>query len=108
MELKRGAGSIDSKTGVATQVVNGGSFRASQEMGPKAKGRRVVRRVVLRTFDGLVQQRMERTFGAITLSHQATPPRASVLSDPLVVSTLPTSEAGQPLDKLRDRCFLLQ
>jgi hypothetical protein len=74
MELKRGAGSIDSKTGVATQVVNGGSFRASQEMGPKAKGRRVVRRVVLRTFDGLVQQRMERMFGAATLSFQATAP----------------------------------
>ena len=61
---------------------NGGSFGASQKTGPKAKGRRVV----FRTFDGLVQQRMERTFGAITLSHQATPPRASVLSDPLVVS----------------------
>ena len=27
-----------------------------------------------RNFDGLVQQRMERTFGAITLSNMATPP----------------------------------
>ena len=25
-------------------------------------------------FDGLVQQRMEKTFGAITLSNMATPP----------------------------------
>jgi hypothetical protein len=70
MELKRGTGSINSQTGVATQVVNGGSFRSSQETGPKAKGRRVV----FRTFDGLVQQRMERMFGAVTLSFQADAP----------------------------------
>ena len=36
-------------------------------------------------FTGRVQQRMERTFGAITLSPKATLPRASVLSNPLVV-----------------------
>jgi len=37
-------------------------------------------------YAGRVQQRMERTFGAITLSNKVTPSRASVLSDPLVVS----------------------
>jgi hypothetical protein len=54
-ELKRETGSIDSDTGVTMQVVNGESFRASQETGPKAKGKRVV----FRTFDGLVQHRIE-------------------------------------------------
>jgi len=70
MELKRGTGSVESETGVTMQVVNGGSFRASQETGPKAKGRRVG----FRTFDGLVQQRMKRMFGAITHSFQVTAP----------------------------------
>ena len=36
-------------------------------------------------FTGRVQPRMERTFGAITLSHKPRSLRASVLSDPLVI-----------------------
>ena len=50
----------------------------------KAKGRQDD----FTNFDGLVQQRMERTFGAIILSTKAARPRASVPSDPLVVRRL--------------------
>ena len=39
-------------------------------------------------FTGRVQPRMERTFGAITLSHKPRSLRASVLSDPLVIRPL--------------------
>jgi hypothetical protein len=41
-----------------------------RETGPKAKGRKDG----FRNQDGLVRQRMERMFGAITRSFQSTPP----------------------------------
>jgi hypothetical protein len=52
--------------------------RAGRKTGQKAKGRSGGLADDFGKLDGLVQQRMERTFGAITLSNMATfPPRLS-------------------------------
>ena len=55
-----------------------GTRAKSKRQGPAGGGGRA------RRFDGRVQQRMERTLGAITPTTRRRHPRASVLSDPLV------------------------
>jgi hypothetical protein len=69
-ELKATAGSRERQTDSGAWAPTGDDSGLGQGTGPKAKGRSVV----FRTFDGLVQQRMERMFGAATHSFQADAP----------------------------------
>ena len=53
-------------------------------------------------FDGRVQPRMERMFGAIPLSDKATLSlRASILSNPLVIRPVRAARNTPPAEKYR-------
>lgn len=100
-------GNFERRSGAPERWRGARSVRGfGQRQERKTKGKEAVRADGGRKLDGRVQPRMERTYGAIPLSKKATLPRASALSNSLVIRQHGHNSLNT-LDKILDVLFRL-